>query len=81
MLGIVARVCGVDALDVGEDLAAVRVQRSGQRHGGGIAAAAAQRRDVVGTVQALEACHDDHTVARQLTLDTLGVQALDARLE
>lgn len=52
------------------------VQRSDQRHGGGIAAAAAQRRDVVGQFRPWKRTDLDHTVARQLTLDTLGVQAL-----
>ena len=56
------------------------MQGSRQCHGRGIAAAAAQGRDIVRAVQALEARHDDDAVAGKLTLDTLGVQPLDAGL-
>ena len=56
------------------------MQRGRQCNGGGIAAAAAQRGNIIGTVQPLKACHNDNAVAGQLTLDTLGVQTLDARL-
>ena len=79
-LGDLARVSRVDALHIGENLAAVGVQGGSQCHGGGIAAAAAQRGDIVRTVQPLKACHNHHAVAGQLTLDTLGVQPLDTRL-
>ena len=42
-LGDDARVGGVDAVDIGEDVAAVRAQGGGQRHGRGVRAAAAER--------------------------------------
>ena len=41
-----ARVGGVDAADVGEDLAAVGAEGGGQRDGGRVAAAATERRDL-----------------------------------
>ena len=50
------RVGGEDAVDVGVDLADVGVQRRGQRDGGGVRAAAAERGDVLGVLaDALEA--------------------------
>ena len=45
-----ARVGGEDAVHVGVDLADVGVQRGGQRDGGGVRAAAAQRGDVLGVL-------------------------------
>ena len=44
-LGNDARVGGVDAVDVGVDVAAVGLQRGGERHGGGVGAAATERGD------------------------------------
>src|SRR5664279_3273159 len=47
---------GEDPVDVGVDLADVRVERRGQRDGGGVRAATAQRGDVLGVLtDALEA--------------------------
>ena len=42
-----ARVGGEDAVDVGVDLADIGLQRGGQRDGGGVRPAAAERRDVL----------------------------------
>ena len=78
-LGDLARVGRKDALDIGIDLAAVGVQRRGQRHGRSIAAAAAERGDIVRAVEALEPGHNNHAVAGKLAFNALGVQALDAR--
>ena len=61
-LGDDPRVGGVDAVDVGVDLAGVGAQHGGQGHGRRVGAAAAQRRDVVVLVDALEA-GDDHDLA------------------
>ena len=54
-LGDDARVGRVDAVDVGEDVAALRLQRRRQRHGRGVRAAAAERRDPPVRAHALEA--------------------------
>ncbi len=55
-----ARVGGEDAVDVGVDLAHVGVQCRGQRDGGGVRAAAAQRGDVLAVLaDALEAGDQD----------------------
>ena len=55
-----ARVGREDAVDVAVDLADVGVERGGERDGGRVGAAAAERRDVAGVaVEALEAGDDD----------------------
>ena len=57
------RVGGVDAVDVGVDLAVVRAQRRGQGHRGGVGGPAAQGGDVLGVLgDPLEPGHD-HDVA------------------
>ena len=54
------RVGGEDAVDVGVDLADVGLERRGQRHGGGVGAAAAEGGDLLGVGgDALEAGDDD----------------------
>ena len=60
------RVGGEDAVDVGVDLADVGLQRRGQRHRGGVGAAATEGGDLLGVLaDALEAGHDhDVAVAR-----------------
>ena len=63
------RIRGVDAVDVGVDLARRRAERAGHRDGGRVRAAPAERRDVELGRQALEA-GEDHDVA--------GVERLDA---
>ena len=76
-----ARVGGEDAVDVGVDLAHVGVQRRGQRDGGGVRSAAAERGDVLAVLaDALEAGdqHDQALVERCLQpargdVDDLGV--------
>ena len=60
-----ARVGGVDAVDVGVDLAA-GVERRGERDGGGVGAAAADRGDVHRLGEALEAGDDDDPAALDL---------------
>ena len=54
-----ARIGGVDAIDVGIDLALVGFQRRSQRHAGGVGAATAERGDVAVLVHTLEACNDN----------------------
>ena len=59
------RVGGEDAVDVGVDLADVGAQRGGQRDGGGVGAAAAERGDVLGVLaDALEAGDDARSSPR-----------------
>jgi len=61
-LGHQARVGGVDAVDVGIDMALVGLQRRGQRHGRSVGAAAAERGEVAFRIHALEAGHH-HDIA------------------
>ena len=75
-----ARVGRVNAFHIGKDLAAVCVQGCCNGNSAGVGAAAAQSGDVIHLVQALEARHNDHTVALQLRRDALCLQAGDARL-
>ena len=49
-VGTMPRVGGEDAVDVGVDLADLGVERGGQRDGGGVGAAAAERGDVLGVL-------------------------------
>ena len=70
---------GVDALDVGEYLAFVRVQHGGDGDGGGVRAAAAEGGDVVVAVDALEARDYDYAALIELAAYALGGDAHDAR--
>ena len=66
-LGHDARIGGVDAVDIGVDVAAIGLDRGGDRHRAGVGAAAAERGDAAGRrVDALEA--GDH---RDLALRSL----------
>ena len=65
-----ARIRGVHAVHVRVDLAHVRLQGCGQRHGGGVRTAATQGGDVLGrAVHALEARDDRHVVVVQRLLN------------
>jgi len=61
-----ARVGGVDAVDIGVDLAFIGLECGGQRHAGGVGPAASQGGDVAGFVHALKACDDDHMTRIQI---------------
>src|SRR5208283_1437627 len=75
-----ARVGGIDPVDVGVDIAALGLERGGQRHGGGVGAAAAERGDAVVGRDALEA-GDDGDLADVHAADQFGaVDVLDACL-
>ena len=76
-----ARVGGVDAVDVGVDVAAVGLDRGGDRHRRGVGAAAAERGDAAGVlVHALEAGDHRDLLALLEALDQLGaVDVEDAR--
>ena len=68
-----ARVGGVDAVDVGVDVAAVGLDRGGDRHRRGVGAAAAERGDAAGVlVDALEAGDHRDLLALLEALDQLG---------
>ena len=77
------RVGGVDAADVGEDLAAVGPERGGQRDRGRVAAAAPERRDLAVSMAAgalaLEPGDDDDLAALELGADAARLDAGDAR--
>ena len=75
-----ARVGGEDAGDVGVDLALVGADGGGQRDGGRVRAAAAERRDVVGGRHALEARDEDDRVLVEALADAVGAHLEDSRL-
>ena len=83
-LGDEPRIGGVDAADVGEDLAAVGPRRGGQGDGRRVAAAAAEGRDLLvrradAGALALEAGHDHDLAAVDLLADAARLDAGDAR--
>ena len=71
-----ARIGGEDAVHVGVDLADVGAQSHGQRHGGGVGAAATERGGVAALVDALEAGHDRHAALVQGALHAVGLDGL-----
>ena len=89
-VGHESRVRGVDAADVGEDLASRRAEAGGEGDGGRVAAAAAEGRDVTrrcvrrasaGVIRTggptLEPGHDDDLALLELGLDASGLDARD----
>ena len=76
-----ARIGGVDAVDVGEDLAHIGVERRGQGHRRRVRAAAAQRGDFVGgAAHALEAGDDRNVPLVQGGADAVRVDVDDPGL-
>ncbi len=71
---------GVYAVYIGVNLAQVRMEGGGQRHGAGVGPAAAQRGHIAHPVDPLEPRHQDNLVLVQLPLDALGVDLLDPRV-
>ena len=68
-----ARIGGVDAVDVGVDVAALGADRGGNRHGRGIRTAAAERGDTAGfLMDALEAGDDRNLLQFVEALDQFG---------
>ena len=74
------RVGRVDAVDVGVDLADVGPQHRGECHGGGVGAAAAERRDVAVLVDPLEAGRDHDPAIIEELHDVVGGDRLDPGL-
>jgi hypothetical protein len=75
-----ARIGGVDAVHVGQDLAAHATERRRERHRRGVAAAAAERGDLLGLGRhALEAGHDHHLAGVERGTDAIRLHAHDAR--
>ena len=66
-----ARIGGEDAVDVGVDLADVGADAGGDRDGGGVRAAAAERGDLAVGRDALEAGDDDDLAAGERLFDAL----------
>ena len=64
-----ARIGGVDAVDVRANFAVGGAERRRHRHGGRVAAAAAERRHFTPVRHALVACNDDDLPAGELVLD------------
>ena len=75
-----ARVGRVNAVHVRINLAQVRFQRRGQRNGGQIGTAAAQRGDLAFRRLALETGDDDDVALVQQVMDVLGRDVLNFRL-
>ena len=73
-----ARVGGVDAVDVGVDVAAVGLHASGDGDRGRVGAAAAERRDAAVLADALEAGDDGDRAALQRLVERRGFDRLDA---
>ena len=66
------RICRVDAVDIGADLAVLRPQGRGEDDGGGVRASASERGDLAGLADTLKAGDDgDHLV--QCTPDAVGL--------
>ena len=72
-----ARVCGVDAVDVGVDLAAHGAEGCGEGDGGGVGASASERGDVHLAGDALEAGDDDDASGVEFGADAVGVESDD----
>src|SRR5699024_11232551 len=68
---------GIDAVDVGVNLAEVGLHRGGDGDGAGIAAAAAEGGDVVVPVHPLEAGDNDDPPFIQFPFNPLGVDLLN----
>ncbi len=79
-LGHEERVRGHHAGDVLEDLAAFGAERRGQRHGRGVAAAAAEGRDLSRAADALEAGDDDDVARLEGFAHAVGADLEDARV-
>ena len=77
--GFDTRVGGIDAIDVGVNLAFVGVQGGGKGDGGGIGAATAEGGDVAVFVHALKSGDDDDFACIQIAADVVAVDAFDAR--
>ena len=73
------RIGRVDAVDVGVDLAGIGVERGRDRDAGGVAAAAAERRDVALLVDALEPGDHRDLAGGERVLDRLAVDRHDPR--
>ena len=76
--GHLARVGGVNALDVGVDLAQIGVHAGGDRHRARVGAAAAEGGDILIAVQPLEPGDDNDAVLAKLCADALRRHPLDA---
>jgi hypothetical protein len=74
-----ARIAREDALDVGVDLALVRLQRGGDSHPAGVGPAPAQRGDVAVRADPLEAGQHDHGTPGQLRANPLRADREDPR--
>src|SRR5215472_5505986 len=73
-------IAGIDAVNVGEDVATVRLERGRQRHRRGVRAAAAQRGDAIVGAEPLKTRHHSHLPFAHAA-DELGAGDLgDARL-
>ena len=75
--GLDPRVGGVDPVDVGVDFTQVRFHRSGDGHGGQVAAAPAQGRDATVGIDALKSGDDDDFALFQLPAHRFGIDLFD----
>ncbi len=79
-LGNDARIGRINPVDIGEDIAAVGLQRGGERDGRGVRPAAAERRDAVARPDALKPGDDGDLALGEAPLQFGRVDPLDARL-
>ncbi len=78
--GQLAGIGGVDAIHVSIDFALVRIQRSRQRNGGGVASSASERRDVRVFIDSLKTCGDHDLAFVQQRFHPLGRDRMNASL-
>src|SRR5271166_4169556 len=74
------RIAGEDTVDIREDIATVRFERCRKRDGGGIRAAAAERRDPPARPDALKSRHDGDLTSGQSASEPGDIDLLNARL-
>ena len=73
-----AGIGGINAVHIGIDLAEIRAERSGDSNGSGIGATAAERRNVVLFIDALESGNNDDTAPVEFGADPFRLYLADA---
>ena len=74
------RIARIDAVDIGEDIAAIGLERRRERHGGGVGAAAAERGHPPARPDSLKPGDDGDLPLGQAAADLVDLDRLDARL-
>jgi 2-polyprenyl-6-hydroxyphenyl methylase/3-demethylubiquinone-9 3-methyltransferase len=79
-MGHDARIGRIDPIHIGINIAAIRLQRRRQRHGGGVGAAPPQRGDAVIRADALKPGHHGNLALPHALDQLIALDALDPRL-